>query len=263
MITSRDNGKLKFARSARDGKDRDHIFIEGSRLAEEALRSGVNVVEILVNEDLKLNETLERILNKNINNTPTTVDKKVFTSIVDTANSQGIIIIGKRPVNGLERIEQRLNTSAIPVVLYLQETNNPSNIGAIFRTAEAAGGAGVIISPKSADAFSPKAMRAAMGANLRLPVVENVELDTVLNWSRDLGLISTGADINATISYTAADWKTPRLLIFGSEAHGLPETERAKIEEMIKIPMENNVESLNIAVSAGIILFEARRQAGS
>jgi TrmH family RNA methyltransferase len=145
-------------------------------------------------------------------------------------------------------------------VIFLFEINNPSNLGAIFRTAEAAGAAGVIISAKSAAAFSPKAMRAALGANLRLPIWENARFEQVLIWASETKAITTAADINAVKKYTEIDWNQPRLLIFGSEAHGLSENARTSIEELIYIPMQNDVESLNLAVSCGIILFEAHRQ---
>ena len=147
------------------------------------------------------------------------------------------------------------------MVIFLSEINNPSNLGAIFRTAEAAGAAGIIISPDSADVFSTKAIRSAMGANLRLPACENVAIEEVLAWAAKKNLVPTAADISGGVSYTQIDWKVPRLLIFGSEAHGLNDAERDSIEEVINIPMENGVESLNLAVACGIVLFEAKRQA--
>ena len=144
--------------------------------------------------------------------------------------------------------------------LFLKEINNPSNLGAIVRTAEAAGAIGVIVSKGSADVFSPKALRSAMGSSFRLPVWENAEFSEVLGWAKVHDLVTVAADILGTSSYTDIDWRIPSLLIFGSEAHGLGELELAAIDKTVLIPMENGVESLNLAVSAGIILFEARRQ---
>ena len=112
----------------------------------------------------------------------------------------------------------------------------------------------------SADVFSPKALRGAMGASLRLPIWTNAGFFEVLEWSKQKNLISICADINAEKSYTEIVWKQPRLLIFGSEAHGLSAQEREKVDESLIIPMENNVESLNLAVACGVILFEAKRQ---
>lgn len=260
-ITSRDNAKVKFARRVRDGKEYDAIFIEGVRLAEEALRSDVQITEVFITpgfvSDQRRSELLDEIMRREI--AATEVSAGVFESIADTENSQAIVMIAARPANGVTAIEANLRGNG-RAVLFLFEINNPANLGAIMRTAEAAGVAGVVVSSGSADAFSPKALRAAMGSNLRLPIWQDANLEAVLEWGRENGLISTAADINAKMSYTDIDWKKPRLLVFGSEAHGLDKDTLAKVEELTFIPMQSGVESLNLAVSAGIILFEARRQ---
>lgn len=264
IITSRDNQKLKFARAVRDGREPGYIFIEGVRLAEEAIRAGIEIEEVLISESFELKETGRELLQKLPirNDPPMIVADRHFTSIADTKSPQGIVIIAKRPHSSLDLIGQALsdNNSGIPVVIFLNEINNPSNLGAIFRTAEAAGAAGIVISPNSADVFSTKALRSAMGANLRLPACENVTIEEVLAWAVGKKLVSTAADISGGVSYTQIDWKVPRLLILGSEAHGLNAAERDSIEEVIYIPMENEVESLNLAIACGIVLFEAKRQ---
>ena len=99
-----------------------------------------------------------------------------------------------------------------------------------------------------------------MGSAFRLPIVEKQTFDEAIEWARSQGLVTTAADISGSQSYTDIDWTTPRLIVFGSEAHGLEERELAIIDEKIIIPMENEVESLNLAVSSGIILFVAKRQ---
>lgn len=128
-----------------------------------------------------------------------------------------------------------------------------------MRTAEAVDVSGVILTKNSADVFSPKAIRGAMGASLRLPLWTNADFTEALQWSRAKNLKSICADVNAEKIYTEVDWNVSRLLVFGSEAHGLSAAERAAVEESLLIPMANGVESLNIAVACGIILYEARR----
>jgi tRNA G18 (ribose-2'-O)-methylase SpoU len=150
----------------------------------------------------------------------------------------------------------------LPLVILLHQINNPANLGAILRTCEAVNIAGVILTTNSADAFSPKALRGAMGASLRLPIWMGADFFEVLDWARTKDLISVSADVNAARSYLEIDWIKPRLLIFGSEAHGLSAKEKETIDESLLIPMENKVESLNLAVSCGVILFEAKRQIG-
>ncbi|MDQ3180740.1 MAG: RNA methyltransferase, partial [Acidobacteriota bacterium] len=153
------------------------------------------------------------------------------------------------------------NMREFPLLVLLHQINNPSNLGAILRTCEAAGVLGVILTNNSADAFSPKALRGAMGASFRLPIWDHADFFEAVDWAKEKNLISVCADINAEKSYLEIDWKKPRLLIFGSEAHGLSAEESAAVEESLVIPMENGVESLNLAVSCGVILFEAKKNA--
>lgn len=261
-ISSRDNAKLVSARKARDGKIEDLIFIEGLRLAEEALRSALTVRDCFVTLALVETERGRALIDMlHAENLPISeLAESLFRSIADTKNSQGVVVIAVRPLGGLAAIEKNIRSSKSAMVLFLYEVNDPSNLGAVFRTAEAAGVAGIIVSNGSADVFSPKALRAAMGASLRIPVWENADFSEVIEWSRTNGLRTTAADIDAEAAYTDIDWKQPRLIVFGSEAHGLSREVLEAVDETMKIPMQNGVESLNLAVSTGIILFEAVRQ---
>lgn len=262
IITSRDNAKLKLARAVRDGRERGMIFVEGVRLAEELFGSGLDARHVLVSsafaETEKFAQLSELLLSKRASLAK--VATNLFRSMTDTENSQGIVVLAERPAGDLGAIIANREKAA-PTVL-LHKINNPANLGAVVRTAEAAGAAGVVTTAGSADAFSPKAVRASMGSCFRLPVVEGVEFRAAIDWAKADGLINTAADIGGSDSYFQVDWTKSRLLIFGSEAHGLSEGELQQLDESIKIPMDERVESLNLAVSAGIILFEAKRQRG-
>ncbi len=260
-IVSRDNGRLVHARKVRDGKVRSQMFIEGRRLVNEALSSDLVIDECFVSEDFRDAEMLDDVSKRT--EAIAQISGRLFRSVADTDHSQGIILIAKRPEGLAERIDLRLGISSLPIVVFLKEINNPSNLGAVLRTAEAAGVAGIIVSTNSADVYSPKSLRAAMGASFRLPIWNDADLGDVLRWARAKNFRTTATSSSTVISYTELDWKIPRLLIFGSEAHGLSDTELASIDEAVKIPMENDVESLNLAVSAGIILFEAKRENGN
>ncbi len=257
-ISSRDNRRLINARNVRIGKVREQMFIEGRRLINETLASGLTIDECFVSDDFRDAEMFDAISEQT--DAIAQIPARIFSSIADTGQSQGIILIAQRPTTSAELIESRLGVSRLQVVIFLKDINNPSNLGAVLRTAEAAGAAGVIVSTNSADVYSPKALRAAMGASFRLPVWDNAYFDDVLRWAKKKKLVTTAADASAVTSYTEIVWKKPRLLILGSESHGLSDAEIASIDEAVKIPMENDVESLNLAVSAGIILYEAKRQ---
>ncbi len=263
-ITSRENQKLKLARKVRDGHTKELIFVEGLRLAEEVLRSELRVNEVFISESFE-NDARSTILLSSFQQKQTAVSEvsdRIFQSIADTKTSQGIVLICQKPQTDKQSFESQFSqsTGKLPLVVALHQINNPSNLGAILRSGEAVNVAGIIISANSADVFSPKSLRASMGAGFRLNIWTNAGFDEILNWARENDLISTAADINAEKKYVEIDWNRPRLLIFGSEAHGLSAEERKKIDEHLVIPMENGVESLNLAVSCGIILFEAKRQ---
>lgn len=263
-ITSRDNQRLKNARKVRDGKFDDLIFVEGRRLAEEVLRSKLTVTTGFFTENFLSNEnSAELLLKLQALNIPLfETNDSVFKSLAATKTSPGIILIAEKPVTGQQLIEKALSLSKRlhPLLVMLHRINNPSNLGAVLRTAEAAGVNGFILTEGSADPFSPKALRGAMGSGFRMPIWERADFFEVLDWARNLKLKTICADISSETSYSQINWKMPRLLIFGSEAHGLSRKEREAIDESLLIPMENRVESLNLAVSSGIILFEAKRQ---
>lgn len=254
IITSKDNQHLAAARRVRDGKESGQIFFEGRRLATEVLRSNIEVEQCFISEELMDFDLISKVGRSSKNYF--FVGDRAFRSISDTDNSQGIVLITKRP----RRSDAFAQVSNAPIFLLLNEISNPSNLGAIFRTAEAAGVSGVIVSKRSADTFSPKSNRASMGSNLRIPVWESADLDEVVDWARKSGLITTAASVNAEADYTNIDWKIGRVLVYGSEAHGLSGSILETLDETFVIPMDNGVESLNIGVSVGITLFEAKRQ---
>ncbi len=259
-IICRDNQKLKFARSVREGRENDLIFVEGLRLSEEILKTDLKTQNVFFAskflQTTRAKTIIESFLIQKVE--VLEIDEKIFDSLSDTKTSQGIIVIAKKPQTGKAIIEK--NLSAIPFLLLLHQINNPSNLGAILRTAEAVGINGVITTKGTTDVFSVKALRGAMGANLRLPFWTNADFSAAIGWTMEKGLKSVCADIRSKKSYLKIDWNLPRLLVIGSEGHGLNEEERNQTAESLIIPMANEVESLNVAVACGVILFEAKRQ---
>ena len=261
-ITSRDNRRLVEVRKVRDGKEKGHIFVEGARLADEALRSDLEITDCIVSTsfleggrgDLMVAEISLR--NVPIVETP----DSLFSTLADTVNSQGVILVAKRPGTGLGRMKTDNSKNSSDLFVFLQETNDPSNLGAVLRTAEAAGVEGVIVSGGSADAFSPKALRAGMGSTFRVPIWDGATLTDCVAWAHENGIQSIAADISGRKPYSEIDWLKPSVVVFGSEASGLSKAELDLVNEVVVIPMQNDVESLNLAVSSGIILFEAVRQ---
>jgi len=254
-ITSRDNRRLINARKVRDGGIRELIFVEGRRLVAEALSAGLTIDECLVTESFDDAELLDRLAA----NAPVfNISDQLLRTIADTPNPQGIVAIVQRPKNAFLH-RQDLPLDASPFV-FLKAVNNPSNLGAVVRTAEAAGAGGVVISPGSAKAFSPKSLRAAMGSAFRMPIEEGIGLMKAIEWARSRGIRIAGTDPIDGTDHAAIDWTVPSLVLFGSEAHGLESEEIAMCDTTVRVSIDTGVESLNLAASAAVILFEARRQ---
>lgn len=259
-ISSRENQKLKFARSVREGKEAKYIFVEGIRLTEELLKTTLQIQFVFFNEKLLENgrglAQLKKLSKKNCEIFQ--VESRIFDSLSDTKTSQGIIVIAEKPQTGKEIIESNLSNNSLLILLH--QVNNPANLGAILRTAEAVDVKGIIATKGTVDLFSAKTIRSAMGANFRIPCWMNAEFFDVVNWAKAREIQSVCADIRSQKSYLEIDWKVSKLLIVGSEGHGLSESERLQTDESLIIPMANEVESLNVAVACGIVLFEAKRQ---
>ena len=134
------------------------------------------------------------------------------------------------------------------------------NVGAILRTAEAAGVTGIITTRNTSDPFSPKSLRGAMGSAFRLPIWRNADFDEAVSWCRERGINLVATDADADLKHTDWDWKRESALLLGPESTGLTSDELRVADQSVKIPMQGEVESLNVSVAAGIILYEAARQ---
>lgn len=263
QITSRDNSLLRQVRAVRDGKIEELIFIEGLRLCEEAYRSDLAIEAVLVSEELLRKERAAAVISElsRVSKRVATVSEKLLESVSFTKTPQGIIVLAQRPADSEERLAGSLNNS--PLLVVLHQINNPVNVGAIVRTAEAAGATGVITTRNTSDPFSPKSLRGAMGSAFRIPIWSGVDYEEMIEWCRQRKIITVCADVEASTSYTELDWTGPGALILGPESTGFTDDELARADQRVSIPMKGIAESLNVSVAAGILLFEAARQRAS
>ena len=259
-ITSRDNSLLKHARAVRDGKVRDSIFVEGLRLCEEALRSHLRIEAVIYSDHIGQKDRPAALIDELEKVAPASgvVSEKLLASISYTKTPQGIVVLATRPAISQKDFAQRQNGT--PLLAILHGINNPVNLGAILRTAEAAGSTGVLTTNGTTDPFSPKSLRGAMGAAFRLPIWTGVEYREAIDWCRERSIRTICADAHANESYTDVDWLGPTALIVGAESDGLSEEEVSEADQAVKIPMREATESLNVAVAAGVLLYEAHRQ---
>lgn len=274
-IISRQNPLVKRFRRVRAMGERQHVFLEGVRLIEDALLTGARFESVAFTPDLEssvrgaaLLESLRRVQCRGA-----LVSKQVMEAIADTRTPQGVAAIVSRPY--IELDELFLNSPELLVIA--DGLQDPGNLGTIIRTAEAAGARGLITTRYTVDPFNDKAIRASMGSALRLPMVTGAGRKDVVTRCRDLKIkiiassprpargqriIEDAARTDAFKLYSDVDMTVPLALIVGSEASGISPAAEGDADEFVHIPMVDGVESLNVAAAAAILLYEAARQRG-
>jgi TrmH family RNA methyltransferase len=260
LITSRDNSLLRQARAVRDGKIKELIFVEGLRLCEEALRSSLPLEAVIFSNEIARKPKVAPIIAELVNaaNRAAEVSEKLLESISFTKTPQGVVVLAQRPESSSSLLLSK--DERLPLLVVMHEINNPVNVGAIIRTAEGAGATGAITTSNTSDPFSPKSLRGAMGSAFRLPIWHGPVFEEVIEWCDSHKIHTVCADASSTTSFTELDWIKPRALILGRESTGLSEEEMRAAEHSVRIPMQGSVESLNVAVAAGVLLYEAARQ---
>ncbi len=253
MITSRQNTKIKLIRKLNSGAkfraEADAFAVEGIRLLEEAQRSAIHPEWVIHTEDLgqRGEQLLEGYRVRNIPCEP--VLPEVLEAASDTKNPQGVVAVF--PLLSLPM------PTAPSLLVIIDSLGDPGNLGTLMRTSLAACADGMLISPGSVDPFSPKVLRAAMGAHFNLPfrVASWTEIELATQ-----GMATLLADLDSGASLWSSDLTGPVGIILGSEAHGPSEEARSLSNQTIHIPMNSTVESLNAAAAGAVILFEIYRQ---
>jgi TrmH family RNA methyltransferase len=256
QITSASNERIKHARRVRDGREPELIFVEGVRLAEEAVRSGLHIDACfsMEREEPRKDELLRLLTAQNMPIFFTS--HEILSSLSDTVQSQGIILLARRPTPDRDSVFANGTT----LFLGLDRVQDPGNMGTLLRTAEAAGVGGIVALGGSVDAFSPKVLRSSMGSAFRLPILADATADQLLHLREAHGLNIVAAAGEGEIDYTDYDWRQPTLLLLGNEGRGVDSALMQRCDSRLRIPLLNGVESLNVAAAGAVMLFEAARQ---
>jgi TrmH family RNA methyltransferase len=183
------------------------------------------------------------------------VSDAVLAAIAGTVSPQGLVGVAHLPFPPLGRA---LSGATLAVVL--ADVRDPGNVGTAIRTADAAGADAVVLSRGSADARSPKAVRASTGSIFHLPVTSDADLDDVLVSARERGLQLLATSPRAALPYDEADLTRPIALVFGNEARGLSDEIVARCDGAVRIPLHGRAESLNLAATVAVLVYEAARQ---
>jgi TrmH family RNA methyltransferase len=255
MITSVQNPKIKWVQALQTQAKARHkeraFVVEGVRLAEEGLAARWNARLVLFNEGLS--ERGQAVLGGfGSGGAPVEqVSPQVMRAISQTETPQGILAVLAKPVPALP--------DQLDFVLIPDGVRDPGNLGTILRTATAAGVQAVLIPPGSVDAYSPKVVRAAMGAHFRAPPI-HCEWPEIEAQVLEKGLTVFLADAKQGVFYYEADCRVPLALVVGGEAFGSSQEASRLAQKRVNIPMPGGGESLNAAAAAAILLFEVARQ---
>ena len=259
MITSTANVKVKrlvSLQKKRRFREEEGIFLtEGIRMFREAPRE--RLCEVYVSEAFYGKERY--ILNKVLEGTyirPEILSDRVYEHVSDTKTPQGVLCIVRRKEGNLEEMLK----SRSPFLLVLDNLQDPGNVGTIIRTAEGAGVTGIILSRDSADVYNPKTIRSTMGSVYRVPFCYAESIPEVLDQINRAGIRTFAAHLDGKCDYDEMDYKKPCTFLIGNEGNGLRAETAEKAEEYIRIPMLGHVESLNAAIAASVLMFEAARQ---
>ncbi|TVR22179.1 MAG: RNA methyltransferase [Anaerolineaceae bacterium] len=251
MITSLQNDRVKLAyglqnRTGTRRKERK-IALEGRRLIADALALGVKPTFVMYQPAKIDYDWLATLQDRGVELLE--VSDAVMAHLSDTRQSQGVLAVCALPLPRQPRQPRR--------ALILDSVRDPGNLGTIFRTAAAAGVDVAILSPDCVDPYNPKVLRSGMGAHFRLPIFES-DWGEIAAYCQPLTVYAAAGD--GDMRYDRADFTAPHAIIIGSEAHGVSRKSRDLAAHTLYIPMASATESLNAALAASVILFEASRQ---
>lgn len=263
-VASRQNPVVKAFRAlARHRGEGRQLLLEGEHLVSEALDAGVRMTTVALasrllaradGTDERERQLAERL--KAHGARVLSVSESVMAAMSPVQTPSGIVAIAEFEPPPLDQAVR----GTLPLVGILAAVQDPGNLGAVIRTAEASGATGLIACAPSADPYGWKALRGAMASTFRLPVPERVALHDALLTARRRGLVIAAAVPRGGTPMHEFDFRRPLALMLGGEGPGLGADELVHADEQVTIPMQPPVESLNVAVSAAVILYEAFRQ---
>lgn len=265
MITSVQNQQikniLKLKKSGKERRKQKQFVLEGMRLVaeipKESFVRAYATTQYLKNHILshKAHKESENFSKYFFDGEIEEVSETVMKQISDTKTPQGIVAIAKMPEYSLEYILDREEG----ILLILENVQDPGNIGTMIRTAEGAGVAGVIMSKDTVDIFNPKVTRATMGSIFRVPFLYVDDLLDIIPKLHENGYMSFAAHLQGQDIYDE-DFRGKVAFFIGNEGNGLTDELTSQLKKKIKIPMEGEVESLNAAIAAALLMYEAKRQ---
>jgi len=255
MLTKADT-KLMHALKSRRGREKHGLFlVEGVRVVEDLLASGIDLqfaVAATTLGDSERGQALHAALRQAT--TVRELDERELAQVTETETPQGVVAVARIPQARLADV--RVTRDA--VVLVLDAVQDPGNLGTLIRSADAFGATAVVALPGTADFWSPKVIRSATGAAFRRPLI-NASDDDTWRWLAGHDVAICGADMSG-VPVHSLQIDGPTALVVGNEGAGLRAATRDKLTQLVSIPMRGETESLNVAVAASILLYELTRR---
>ncbi|MBE5884655.1 MAG: RNA methyltransferase [Lachnospiraceae bacterium] len=263
MITSSANARVKqiiqWQSKAKERRKAKVFLAEGIKMFEEAPEERILEVYLSQEMEAKIKGTFNEgheIKEKLKRTGYEVVASELFVKMSDTQTPQGILTVLKQPEYELEEMLSCEN----PLLVVLENLQDPGNLGTILRTGEGAGITGVIMSNNTVDIFNPKTIRATMGSIYRVPFLYVEDLKATLQKLQEHGIHTYAAHLEGEQYYDGVSFCEPTAFIIGNEGNGLTRDIADKADSYLKIPMEGQVESLNAAVATALLMYEAHRQ---
>ncbi|MBN1883911.1 MAG: RNA methyltransferase [Candidatus Krumholzibacteriota bacterium] len=266
-ITSAQNERLKAAAALRKRRERDRTgltLVEGYREIERAVRAGVGIVEIFLgpgaDEDAAVASLASRLAAAGA---PTcAVASRAWDKLAVREGTVPIVVVARVPERGLGTLSDAAGPGETPLYLVADRVEKPGNVGAILRSADGAGITGLVVSDGATDLFNPNVVRASIGTVFTVPAAACTATDAI-GWLRSRGArIVVAALAGGAVPYSAVDYTGPTAIVVGSEETGVGPDWLHAADEIVRIPMRGAADSLNVSISAAVLLFEARRQRG-
>lgn len=264
MITSTNNDRVKqvvaYVQKSKARKDGDVFVIEGMKMLREAPVLQVREVYVTGRFLDKATEEDKEILWRY---GAEEVSDDVMKKMADTQTPQGVLAVVSQYHYTEEEVLEGYNKDdegAKPLILILENIQDPGNLGTMLRSGEGAGVTGVILSKGSADIYNPKVIRSTMGSIFRMPFIYVESLPEMIKKLSENGIDTYAAHLKGTKNYDEFDYTKPTAFLVGNEGNGLTKETADAATEYILIPMKGEVESMNAATSAAILTFEASRQ---
>lgn len=257
-ITSTQNPKVKSLMALEKPRERrkQQLFvIEGEREIRLAAEAGYKIGNIFFCDEIISEDRIPKVIKEDKLIVP--VSKEVFEKIAVRESSGGMIAVAEQRPHLLSQIKLKKN----PLVLILESVEKPGNLGAILRTADAAGVDGVIICDPQTDFYNPNVIRSSVGCVFTNQLAA-VSSDEAIAWLKKNGIKIFCTSLQASKPYHQIDYTQPCAIVMGTEATGLSEIWTKNSEANIIIPMQGKIDSMNVSNATAVVVFEAMRQRG-